>query len=350
MDFEQYEVADFVCDHGFQQYCLGQDDDVCRFWERWIEAHPEKSAVIAEAKSLFELLCAHQGNLDEQLRQFKLGLIRTEDFREQIAGLPATGGGRGKSLRRILRVAIPLGAAAAGALFILAMRYWTGDPNQPEMPVQSGYDETVSTRKTITLPDGTVVILADSSQVLTDEGFNRTNRTVYLTGQAYFDVTSQAERPFTVLGKLTKTVVLGTAFTVKEDLHEGVAEVTLLRGKVKVNPHEHPDREATILPAQRYVYRMDKPIGSKGDTIITTPLEVAWAKQTFHFENDPLEAIVGELSNWYGIQVRFTDEDVKQYRYTGRFEGESIQDILESLQLSYPFGFRMEGDTLFIGN
>ncbi|MFC3199845.1 FecR family protein [Parapedobacter deserti] len=349
MDFERYDVIDFVCDHSFQQYCLGQDEAACHFWAGWIAAHPEKGAAVAEAKALFALLSARQGNLQEQLRQLKLGLIGAEDFKKQIAGVPPVGAGQRKPLARAMRFAIPIGVAAVGALCFLTMRYWpeAGFPT-PEFSEQLAPSETVGARKTITLPDGTVVLLADSSNIRTADGFGRTNRTVYLTGQAYFDVTHQADRPFTVLGTLTKTVVLGTAFTVREDVHAGIAEVTLLRGKVEVNPRKHPGQVATILPAQRYVYRQDRPANGKRDTILAAPREVAWAKQTFDFENDPLETIIEELSAWYGIQARFDDQDVKHYRYTGRFQGESIQQILESLQLSYPFHFRMKGNTLYI--
>jgi len=55
------------------------------------------------------------------------------------------------------------------------------------------------------------------------------------------------------------------------------------------------------------------------------------------------------LQSWYGIPIVFTDSTVKGYRYSGTFESETVVKALEALQLSYPFNFRIEKDTIIIG-
>jgi ferric-dicitrate binding protein FerR (iron transport regulator) len=77
--------------------------------------------------------------------------------------------------------------------------------------------------------------------------------------------------------------------------------------------------------------------------------EIAWVRSRIKIEDEPLEQIAARLQAWYGIPIIFTDNETKGYRYSGTFESETVVKALEALQLSYPFNFRVEKDTIVIG-
>lgn len=61
MNFQDYDVPDFVCDESFQRYCLDDSEDDIAFWKKWLNEHPEKKAAALEARGLIAMLSARQG-------------------------------------------------------------------------------------------------------------------------------------------------------------------------------------------------------------------------------------------------------------------------------------------------
>ena len=166
------------------------------------------------------------------------------------------------------------------------------------------------------LPDGTHVWLNSDSELSFPLQFDSTKREVSLSGEAYFDVTKDPQKPFTV--KLTGGIevkVLGTQFNVQAYPDEKTIETTLCEGSVNVSDGT---KETTLTPSLQAVY-------SKTDKSITTRkvdirLYTSWKKGLFVFENKPLEEIMTTLSRWYNINVFYTNQTVKTYHFTGDLE------------------------------
>src|SRR5690606_14144513 len=94
------------------------------------------------------------------------------------------------------------------------------------------------TRIKIDLPDGTQVWLNDGTHFRYPEQFSGTQREVYVDGEAYFEVKSDAKHPFVVNNPMMKTVVTGTHFNVNGYVADRFFEATLLEGKVSLEKNK----------------------------------------------------------------------------------------------------------------
>lgn len=364
MEINDYRVQDFVCDHSFQEYCLGFDTESSVFWEKWIAENPDKASVVLEAKRLVNMLSAGQGNKNEQLKQLKEGLTVSDLFIRQFGEtdhrLQRKQQRKNRHLNAgsIAKIAIPV---AACLLVFMLIRQYMPSPAPFHQDGPTVYHAGAQGKKTIQLDDGSLVTLREHSTLTVYNDFNTSNRTVALSGEAYFDVAKDQHIPFIVNTKMTAIKVLGTIFNVKEYPEEGISETTLIRGKVEVTSNSNPSKKVTLLPNQKYVDTTPENRGTIQaglQDIEATPkasgqnanfiAETAWVTKRLDIANQPLGEIASSLEDWYGIPIIFEDEQVKEYTYTGIFQNESVTATLEALQLSYPFQFKIENERIII--
>jgi ferric-dicitrate binding protein FerR (iron transport regulator) len=352
MNFLDFEAADFACDESFQRYCLEENDADVQFWKDWLDRHPEKQAAAGEAIALIRVLSARQGNRLEQLKHLKDGIAQYDLLREAL----------GENLSEEIRVVRPrrrlkFAAALAGVLFLGGAAYLFNRPATPAIPSSPKEDNRVinagnGPRKTVVLPDGSSIILRKNSTVELAAGFSKANRKLTLTGEAFFDVTQNAQHPFMVHTAALDIKVLGTVFNVSA-YGNGKTETALFKGKVEVTLANRPEEKIVLQPNQKITTDgivLSKPAIAPldADPVDHKAREIAWVRNRLEIENEPLETIAGKLEKWYGIPVTFADDDVKQYRYSGTFESETILKALDALQLSYPFNFKMENGEIII--
>lgn len=224
--------------------------------------------------------------------------------------------------------------------------------------IQSGSEP----RKTVVLPDGSVVTLHSNTRLTLADGFGRTGREITLSGEALFDIARDGQLPFIVHTSTVDVEVLGTLFNLNAYPQTGYTETSLFRGKIAVSLKGHPEEKMILTPSQKSVVfdragRVDRPAADsvlKRISLTVDPVdhkakEIAWVRNRIKIEDEPLEVIAARLQAWYGIPIVFADNEAKSYRYSGTFESETVVKALEALQLSYPFNFRVENDTVIIG-
>lgn len=363
MNFDDYKAEDLVCDDSFLRYCLGSNDADILFWENWISDHPEKQAVVQEAKQLIAVLSAKQGNRPEQLQYLKDGIQQYDMLKEALTERPVAvmSSPRRFFSRPVFRYAAVLTAIACLAL--VAYLFIQPTAPKPQGPLQktpllftSGEDP----RKTIVLPDGSLIILRRHSAIELAPGFNEANRQLTLRGEAFFDVTHNAQLPFLVHTTMADIKVLGTVFNVSVDKNSRQMETALFKGSVEVAWKAGPDRRIILSPNQKLVVgdaiqsmqtaadNAFKIVPLDADPVNHKAKEIAWVRNRLEIENEPLDVIANKLGKWYGIPVRFADEEVKKYRYSGTFESETVMKALDALQLSYPFNFKMADSVIII--
>ncbi len=373
MDLNNYTADDFVCDESFRQYCAGSNPSAVAFWEAWIHSNPLKSAEVQEAQRLISILNAGQGNVQEQLRQLKDGIERYDLFketlgsREMAAALPSPA-----AKVSVFRWKVSAGFAAS-LLVVAVLIYFLSSRSLSsrktvKLPaevataypirIQSGKEP----RKTVVLPDGSVVTLHSNTTITLSSHFGQSGREVALSGEAFFDITHNEQHPFIVHTADVNIEVLGTLFNVNAYLEGTYTETSLFRGKVAVSIKDHPEQKVFLTPSQKLVIAHG--IGKDSATIAESLLkkvslavdpvdhkakEIAWVRSRIKIEDEPLGTIAARLQTWYGIPIVFTDDEVKSFRYSGTFESETVVKALEALQLSYPFNFRVENEKIIIG-
>lgn len=153
----------------------------------------------------------------------------------------------------------------------------------------------------LTMPDGSVVVLNAMSSLTYDVSRFSGERTVRLTGEAYFEVVSNADRPFRVVSDMQTITVLGTKFNVNCYPDESGTRTTLLEGMVDVATSEHPDAIRLVPGEQAFV-------GGSGMPLVTptgTANPIAWINGLFHFDGQAIDEVMRELGRWYDVEIVF---------------------------------------------
>lgn len=357
-----YTVEELVCDASFQRFCRGDEAAAVAQWTTWIAAHPEAAAVVAEARQLLAVLNGNQGNVQEQLLQLKDGIDRFDLLKQSLTD-PALVTPR-PARHRLLYL------TGAAAVVLVVAGYFLFRPGDRLVTPPADTANSVAAvvelrsgdepRKTVVLPDGSVVTLRSNSHISLAADFNKSRRELTLSGEAFFDVTHQADRPFIVHTRAANIEVLGTVFNVRAYPAQEQIETALFRGKVSVTLKDHPEQQVILAPSMKAIVSDKglKTVAAGKNALTVLPLspdpvshkaqEIAWLRNRLRIEDEPLSAIAIKLQDWYGIRIVFGDEIVKAYRYTGTFESETVVKALEALQLSYPFSFQVENEKIII--
>ncbi len=242
-----------------------------------------------------------------------------ESYKQLQQRLPAT--------RRYLLPLRTLSAAAAVAL--LCVLGWVA--YQYATPPAMHTVATLAERKSVQLPDGSVVLLNHFSSLTYPEKFRSSTREVSLHGEAYFEVSHDKQHPFIVQAEAISVQVLGTRFNVEAYPDNPNIQTTLLEGSVAVSDREGNER-IVLQPNETAIYNKEKGRLVHEEVSDIRPL-VSWQRGEFIFQNEPLQEIARELSNSFGIPIRIESEALRQYRFTARFaDGESLTYILDLLQ------------------
>lgn len=223
-------------------------------------------------------------------------------------------------------------------------------------------------KSTILLEDGTTVILNADSRLRFPRRFSDSSREVYLTGEAFFDVTHKAGTPFIIHTEKMNIKVLGTEFNVKSYPEDSAYETTLIHGSIEVTLTDRPSDRIILKPKEKLIVSnlsyskttTENPSApparpqilvsnlhyiSKTDSNV---VETSWVDNKLVFRDESFENLATDMSRKYGREIRFANEDVKKYRFTGIFKEETIEEVLSALQLTEKFNYRIVDSTIFI--
>ncbi|NOW98066.1 FecR family protein [Mucilaginibacter sp. SG564] len=194
----------------------------------------------------------------------------------------------------------------------------------------------------VVLSDGTKVWLNAASSIKFPTVFTGHERKVELTGEAYFEVAKNKDRPFKIAVEQMSIEVLGTHFDVDAYKDEGVIKTTLLEGAVKLVTGNHqaylkPGQQATLNQQQSFN------IGS-----VNTEEAVAWKNGYFIFNNENIQSIMKKISRWYDVEVVYNGKvDERDFGGTvSRFD--SVAEVLKSLELTGTVHFKIEGRKIIV--
>lgn len=164
----------------------------------------------------------------------------------------------------------------------------------------------------ITLSDGTVVYMNSESELRYPVKFVGNERKVFLSGEAYFDVTSDKDHPFLVELKKSVVKVLGTSFDIRAYEDEDVVMTTLVRGKVAFLSG---DKKVILNPGEQGILDQTGEMEKRG---VDTYLYTAWKEGVFAFQQERLEEIMKIVSRWYNVNVFWENESQKEVTFTGK--------------------------------
>jgi transmembrane sensor len=208
----------------------------------------------------------------------------------------------------------------------------TGKYNRIETPIGGQYE--------LQLPDGTRVWLNAASSLKYPASFyDQKQRSVELTGEAYFEVAKDKTKPFVVKSKGQEVEVLGTHFDVNAYPDEQSIKTTLIEGSVKLNG------QLTLKPGQQSVLS-----DGKFNVKEVNAIDAAdWKNGEFVFTNEALTSILKKVSRWYGVEIVYTNELVKVPTFSGSVSrSENISSVLNMLEETSNVRFAIIGKQIHV--
>lgn len=189
----------------------------------------------------------------------------------------------------------------------------------------------------LTLPDGSQVWLNAASSLRFPVAFTGAERRVELTGEAYFEVAKDARHPFKVAARGAEVTVLGTHFDVQAYDDEPALAATLLEGAVRLG---QGTQQALLRPGQQ---ARCWPQGTIQVHEVDVQHAVAWKNGYFVFNDEPIEAIMRQVSRWYDVDVHY-QSTLTNKDFNGKISRyKDAADVLRVLELTGAVHFTTEG-------
>ncbi len=191
----------------------------------------------------------------------------------------------------------------------------------------------------LVLPDGTAVWLNAGSTLKFPAVFDDKQRQVILTGEAYFEVTSNARRPFIVTTNRQTVKVYGTKFNI--NAYPGVAEekTTLLEGVVHVE-NNYTSETKKMVPGTE-VKVSDTPLLTSMTNVQDV---VSWKEKVFVFNSETFKNVMDIIARWYDVSFVVEDNSILQKSITGKINKEaSLEEVLVMLQLVANINYTQSG-------
>ena len=351
--YKDYEIDDFLADDNFIRWVQAGSSPADPVWKNLQAAYPEKKADLEKARMfILQMLAGGSLSDEEKSRGIKRILASTVSQAET----PVTPVGR-----RFFGWQV---AAAVALLIVGSLVVWQLQPDKPGYT----YDhlvkasslqltETANTKnepQLVLLPDGSQVTLARNSRISFAADLDKqANREVFLTGEAFFKVTSNPEHPFMVYADGLVTRVVGTSFSVQTGNKK--VSVIVETGKVAVYPMQEADaplladKKSMLTPNQQATFLTD----SRQITLSLSaaPKELPSEDREagrFQFDNAPIADVFARLEKAYGVAIVYDKTVMKNCQLTVPMGDEPFFTKLDIICRAIGAGYKVEGTEVLI--
>ena len=347
--------------------------------------HLSGEASLEEIKELQHLL------EQDPRKQYAYDILHTyfEQQSDPELPLPVDDAGLEENLQKIISFPAPrrpfrvrikwMAAAAVAACLLLGWGFYHRSTGAaPSVPAGTVRGEEVlakaGARTKLSLPDGTRVWLNSNSKLNFSRDFNVKDRDVTLEGEAYFEVAMDARLPFVVHASSLDITVLGTSFAVKSYPQDETIEATLLNGSIEVSRKGNPGATRIILkPNEKLVYSKyltthspaanppsvpapSAPAPPPDVALTVNPIrqdipdsdkvETAWLYNRLVFDGDHFRQLADKMERWFNVRILIRDSRLNDYRFSGIFEKETLDEALKELQLTRNFTYKTNGNEI----
>lgn len=199
----------------------------------------------------------------------------------------------------------------------------------------------------VQLADGSRVWLNAESSLEFPAAFTGGERRVKITGEAYFEITKNKEKPFIVQKGDVEVKVLGTHFNVNAYDGDESMKITLIEGSVKITI---PGKSALLRPGQQAMLSSADMANYRMQIINNVDVDavVAWKNGFFQFQNSSMKEVMGQISRWYDVDAAFNPE-VHEGHYTGSIRrSSSLSQVLKMLEVAGDVHFSIVGKQIII--
>lgn len=199
----------------------------------------------------------------------------------------------------------------------------------------------------IVLPDGSSVKLNAGSVLIYPEKFSDV-RSVYLSGEAVFDVTASREHPFVVKTSDINVKVHGTRFNVSAYSDDDNINVTLCRGAVSIVPRDLADGETSLVPDQNYCYSKETRIGEV--THVNASESTVWETGDLFLKAQDIHSVAKVIGRRFAVNIYVASGKYDRAVITARFvHGETLEEQLKAICSLVPgMRYTVMGDNVYL--
>ncbi len=384
-NYQKFSTEEFVLDKEFSVWVSSPDLEKDLFWEKFLADHPEKSVQIRDAALIIKSLQPIEPKVSEQQLNQILQKVKAQDSTKSWFGY------------RWVRF-------AAGIVLIISIGslIWLSVRSKNQFPLESANEQVMKgkvifangatkefdteqttikqttsggltinndtiddnsdketsamnriiipygKRSDITLADGTHIWLNSGSQLSYPSEFKSDSREVFLSGEAFFDVQSNPDKPFYVVTQNIRIKVLGTRFNVSSYNEDNTTQTVLVEGKVVAGTNKLFAKTIDLVPGERMIY--DKSNENLSKDRVDVRLFASWVSGYLIFENEPITEVYKKLERYYNQQIAI-EGSLEQITFSGKLDlKDNIKDVLENMSFASSVNVLENNGTFTIKN
>ena len=212
------------------------------------------------------------------------------------------------------------------------------------VPYKSITSELYESGKTITLADGSTIVLNGKSSLTYPRTFSSNERRVKLIGEAFFDIAKNPTKPFIISVEKAEIKVLGTSFNVNASTDK--VEVLVETGKVKLSLAKEPNKAILLKKGD---------FGVASENFLKKAAQndenyLSWKTQLMVFKAMSLHNVAKVINRTYQVNIQFSDSAIQKLPITTKFKQTPLDEVLESLCLPHNLCYEKSGTRIIIKN
>jgi ferric-dicitrate binding protein FerR (iron transport regulator) len=307
------------------------DNELTRL-KSWLELNPENRRIFDEENELWQ----------EASIQTKFENYKNDSAWLNISCKLGLGKSMVNSVTLLRKNYFRILIAAATIAFLMAIGgvgLWIVSKNSfHQINTGSTIVETKEGEKArIILSDSSEVILNSDSRVQYGGNYNLTERRVKLSGEAFFDISTNPEKPFVVQLDNMSISATGTRFNVFSFKNENRVETTLEEGVLQVSVKGKEN--INVRAGQQAVYFV-----SSGEIIVrdvNTDTYTSWKENKLRFHDTSFEEVLRGIGRKYNVTFEVSNRELFDLKYTATFIDESIEDVMQMLKTVSPITYKI---------
>lgn len=301
----------------------------------WLAQLPENERYYDDLKKVFELGSAHltqkKQEIDVDINQEWKKFVQTVEKKEA----PVRTLIQENSSWPWLRIAATFFLIAVSGFVINYFIFKNSDINF----------QTADSTRLITLPDGSTITLNKYSELSYSSDFGEQSRNVKLTGEAFFEIKHDVQKPFIITVNNVAVEVVGTSFNVQGYDSRKEIEVTVQTGAVKFSMPEL-NKEIKLVAGQKGTYsKVAMELSSANNVDINF---LAWKTRKLVFTESDLKSVVETLNKTYQVSISLPANIPSSCVVTVIFDHQSLESVLTVLETTLNIKYRINGDRVEI--
>lgn len=356
------EIEDFLADKSFQSWVRTNTD--LENWEEWTLENSMRAKLVEEARLWILAMKVPENNLHSSIIQTALIATWTKIEKNETSTKKKIKLWNNNWLRSVAAV------LAFGLLASWAYSHLFIPINSSQIYNELIHDndeglveQTNNSNKAqiITLSDGSSVLLQPKSKLSYPKIFAGNERRVYLSGEGFFEISKNPNKPFLVFANEIVTKVVGTSFRISAFSNEPNVEVLVRTGKVKVKSNEmalssNKDEEITLLPNEALRFTRKSSTFNK-ITDITKDESLTHSVRTieqlsFDFTDIPVSQIFKTIEQAYLVNIKFPEDKLKDCHLTSLLNDQPLPQKLKIIckALGNNTSYEMNGNQIIINS